>query len=575
MNSGETIQGGYILGERLGRGLIGQTWSALAGDGCATARPGTELVIKFLWLEDAPDWKALERIQAEAQALRTLSHPAIPGYVDAFQPDDTSFVLVMERIPGTSLDTVVASGHRFAEADIERLFADLLDVLSYLHSLRPPVIHRDVNPKNIILRPDGSLSLVDFSGVQDAVMLAWRDNSTMVGTAGYAPLEQVSGRATTRSDLYGAAATAAYLATHRHPSDWPHKGMQPDPCSLVEMSDRLCYVLGSYLQPDEALRSLPASDAAAILRGTRQVPAAPAPGGQTTEDDRRVQAASVDDSAAGVRRAQPGPEDGRATSDRSVKPGPMLARGAAPGIDSVAMRFADRIARAIESQALRQDDYEPEPVFGAAHDEAIGDSIAAGSGHAGRQPGASRGAKPAREPENLPSDSTVTIDSTPEMFSLVVPRVGLRSPALWFSGGFTVFWLGFVAFWTVSALAMGAPIFFAMFSLPFWIVGFVMIRVLLKPAFSHTELTMTPEAGLVLTEHFIGKPKIRSWPLSDIGACRVEYAGVTTNGRRERDIVLETGAGTIRFGRSLSEKERRVIARSIQEWTGARYRDTD
>ncbi|MBN2875536.1 MAG: protein kinase [Spirochaetales bacterium] len=513
MTSGETIHGGYILGERLGSGLIGQTWSATAGEGCAGAAPGTKLVVKLLRLQDAPDWKALDRIQAEADALKSLAHPAIPRYIDAFRPDDASFVLVMERIPGTSLDEVIASGRRFAEADIERLFAGLLDILAYLHALRPPIIHRDVNPKNIILRPDGTLALVDFSGVQDAVMLAWRDSSTMVGTAGYAPVEQVSGRATIRSDLYAAAATAAFIATRRPPSDWPYTGMKPDPCAAVELSDRLRFVINAYLEPDESLRTLPPNDAAAILRGILPVPVPSAPAAETPD-------------------AQP------------------LAGG-------IAMKFADRIARAIEEQAQGSRDYYPEPVFGAPPDD--GAPVTSAYGTAARAGSVPTDAQ-------LPSDSRVVVSSSPELFSLTIPRVGFNSPAMLFSGGFTLFWLGFVAFWTVSALTMGAPIFFAMFSLPFWAVGFVMLRVLLKPALSRVELTMSPETGLVYTESFLGRQKTRSWPLSDLGSCRVEYANVTTNGRRERDVVLETGASSIRFGRALSERERRAIAAHIASW---------
>jgi len=270
MTVGEVIGGAYVLTERLGKSLFGETWAATAGDGCTRAAPGTELVLKALALDEAPDWKALERIENEAAALKGLSHPGVPRYVDSFRIDEdgrSAFALVMERMPGRSLAAEAASGRRFTEREIESILADILSILAYLHSLRPPIIHRDVNPKNVVLRPDGSVALVDFSGVQDAVRLAYRDTSTMFGTAGYAPLEQVSGRSTVRSDLYAAAATAAFLATRKHPSDLPLKGMRIDPGALVELSPRLEYVLASYLHPDELERSLTPEDAAAILRG--------------------------------------------------------------------------------------------------------------------------------------------------------------------------------------------------------------------------------------------------------------------------------------------------------------------
>lgn len=517
MTTGQTICGAYVLTERLGKSPFGETWAAIAGDACTRTAPGTELVLKSLALDEAPDWKSLERIENEASALKALNHPAVPRYVDSFRLDEDgthAFTLVMERIPGRSLAAEVESGRRFSEAEIESMFAELLTVLAYLHALRPPIIHRDVNPKNVILRPDGSLALVDFSGVQDAVRLAYRDTSTMIGTAGYAPLEQVSGRATVRSDLYAAAATVAFLVTRKHPSDLPVTGMRIDPGALVELSPRLDYVLRSYLDPDEAQRTLPPLEASAILRGT-----APLPG-----------LATANSPLVAPLRA---PEAGTGSARTFLE------------------KLAERLAATVESSMQNQRAYGdegPEPTFGDATDAREGTR------------------KRSKEPVTLPSDSRVILSSTLDLLSIQIPRIGFRSPGFWFSSGFAVFWLGFVAFWTFSALAMGAPIFFAMFSLPFWAVGIFLVRVMLKPALSEVLATFTRDGGLVLEERFIGKPRIRSWHLSDLGSCRIENAPVSQNGRHERDIVLETGASSVRFGRALSERERKAVVATVSGW---------
>lgn len=512
MKPGDIIGGAYVLGERLGKNPFGQTWAAVAGDACVKATPGTELVLKAIVLAEAPDWKALELIEREAGALKSMSHPAVPRYVDSFRLDEgesPTYVLVMERMPGRSLADEVGSGKRFTENEIERLVADILDILAYIHSLRPPIIHRDVNPKNLVLRPDGSIALVDFSGVQDAVMLAYRDTSTMIGTAGYAPLEQVSGRATVRSDLYAAAATAAFLLTRKHPSDLPVSGMRIDPGAVVELSPRLAFVLRSYLDPDEAKRSLPPSEAAAILRGLRPVPAGDSPS----------------------------------------------SRLPAAGFQGIAERFAERISGSLEAR-IRESDA-PEPVFGNE-----------------RGNGAPLG-RTARTPEGLPSDSRVTLSSDPKLLSLSIPAGGLRSPGFWASGGFAVFWLGFVAFWTFSAITMGAPIFFAMFSLPFWAVGLVLVRLLVKPALTSVSATLSKEGGLVFEERFLGRSRIRTWQFSDLGDCRLENAAVSQNGRHEREVVIEAGAKTVRLGRTLSERERRAIASAVASWLDAARTQVD
>jgi hypothetical protein len=88
-----------------------------------------------------------------------------------------------------------------------------------------------------------------------------------VGTAGYIPLEQVAGKASHRSDLYGAAATAVFLLTGRNPAELPSRGLRTDLSGLVELSPRLKIVLDSWLSPDVADRGLSAAVAAAILRG--------------------------------------------------------------------------------------------------------------------------------------------------------------------------------------------------------------------------------------------------------------------------------------------------------------------
>jgi serine/threonine protein kinase len=92
-----------------------------------------------------------------------------------------------------------------------------------LHDRNPPVIHRDIKPSNILLTNNrsahqvGDLYLVDFGSVQTAV----REIGTMtiVGTYGYMPPEQFSGRAFRASDLYSLGATLIYLVTGTHPAD--------------------------------------------------------------------------------------------------------------------------------------------------------------------------------------------------------------------------------------------------------------------------------------------------------------------------------------------------------------------
>ena len=268
MNSGDRI-GSYILDGELGRGVSATTWLAHP-EGL-----DTPAVLKILDLADTSSWNAVDIFKREAEALKSLSHPGIPRYLDYFESGEngrTRLVLAMERVEGRNLDAIVRSGMKFAETEVERMMADLAEILAYLGSLRPPIVHRDVNPRNVIMKPNGVVALVDFSGVQDAVRNALYPGATLVGTAGYIPLEQVAGKASHRSDLYGAAATAVFLLTGRNPAELPTSGLRIRLDGIVDISPRLAKVLGSWLDPDVSSRNLPASEAVRILRGQTVIP---------------------------------------------------------------------------------------------------------------------------------------------------------------------------------------------------------------------------------------------------------------------------------------------------------------
>jgi hypothetical protein len=160
---------------------------------------------------------------------------------------------------------MVDSGWRGTEEQIRGIGRQLADIVTYIHSLRPPVIHRDINPRNIVVRNDQEVFLVDLGGVQDAIRHSARSATTMIGTPGYAPMEQFVGRATVRSDLYGLAATLVFLLTRVSPADLPTRSLKLD-LSVVEIaSPGLRQVLSNWLEPDEAARTLSLTQARDLL----------------------------------------------------------------------------------------------------------------------------------------------------------------------------------------------------------------------------------------------------------------------------------------------------------------------
>ncbi len=163
--------------------------------------------------------RAFER---EAQLLSALHHPALPHVIDYFADGEGQF-LVMQFIPGEDLGQILRREQRPAPVDVVLRWADqLLDVLDYLHSHEPPILHRDVKPDNLKLTQRGTIVLLDFGLAKGATaaMTNVTTGSVLGYTPSYAPLEQIRGLGTdARSDLYSAAATLYALMTGRSPVD--------------------------------------------------------------------------------------------------------------------------------------------------------------------------------------------------------------------------------------------------------------------------------------------------------------------------------------------------------------------
>jgi serine/threonine protein kinase len=191
------------------------------------------VAIKLLTFDADFNWDDLKLFEREAETLQSLSHPAIPRYLDSFkfQTSKTKgFALVQSYIEAKSLAEWVELGRTFNEDDIKHIAKALLEILMYLHAQHPPVIHRDIKPSNILLanrsgNSVGQVYLVDFGSVQT---LAATEGSTItvVGTYGYMPPEQFGGRAVPASDLYSLGATLIYLVTGMHPADLPQEDLQ-------------------------------------------------------------------------------------------------------------------------------------------------------------------------------------------------------------------------------------------------------------------------------------------------------------------------------------------------------------
>ena len=268
----ETVGAGrYVLMGSLGAGSQGETLEAV------DKREGRPVAIKRFTIRGAKSWKDVELAEREATVLASLSHSGLPRYIDHFE-ENGALYLVMEKIEGESLQARRKRGAGLDQAQVTRFLQDASACLRYLHSQAPPVVHRDIKPGNVILRPDGSYCLVDFGSVRDR--LKPEGGSTVVGTFGFMAPEQFQGRAGPSSDVYAVGATALSLLTGREPEDLPHKGLGVDVESALggQVDRRLTLALRSMLEPDpdKRARSVESALSAAGLTGRPQ--ATPPPG---------------------------------------------------------------------------------------------------------------------------------------------------------------------------------------------------------------------------------------------------------------------------------------------------------
>jgi hypothetical protein len=259
--------GRYEVAAEHGRGGFGVTYRG------HRLEDGLPVILKVLRVDRLESWKAHELFEREAAVLHDLAHPGIPAWLDHFPAGgDGTLVLVQELISGRSLDEIMRAGGGLGPPQMRAWFEDILAVLDYLHGRAPPVIHRDVTPRNIMVRTDGRAALVDFGSVQAALREADGVSSTAAGTFGYAPLEQFVGRAAPASDLYGLGMTYLAVRSGREPSRLPMKGVRVDVRALMPSDDPLTTLIEQMTEPDVAHR--PVSAAAVIQRLRTPAPTA-------------------------------------------------------------------------------------------------------------------------------------------------------------------------------------------------------------------------------------------------------------------------------------------------------------
>ena len=215
---GSIVDGKYKILNKIGQGGMSIVYLAM------NERANKQWAIKEVRKDGVKDFEVVKQgLIVEIDMLKRLSHPNLPSIIDVIDQKD-NFLIVMDYIQGNSLkDRLDEFGAQPQELVIEWA-KQLSDVLGYLHTRKPAIIYRDMKPSNIMLKPDGKLTLIDFGTAREYKEKNLAD-TTCLGTIGYAAPEQFGGKGQTdgRTDIYCLGATLYHLVTGMNPSEPPYE----------------------------------------------------------------------------------------------------------------------------------------------------------------------------------------------------------------------------------------------------------------------------------------------------------------------------------------------------------------
>lgn len=215
---GSIVDGKYRILRVVGKGGMSVVYQAV------NEKANKIWAIKEVRKDGVQNYEVVKQnLIVETELLKRFNHPNLPSIIDVIDGDGT-FLIVMDYIEGNSLSKALESSGAQNQEDVIEWSKQLCDVLGYLHSRKPPIIYRDMKPANVMLKPDGNISLIDFGTAREFKSSSVED-TTCLGTQGYAAPEQYGGHGQTdaRTDIYCLGATMYHLVTGHNPSTPPYE----------------------------------------------------------------------------------------------------------------------------------------------------------------------------------------------------------------------------------------------------------------------------------------------------------------------------------------------------------------
>ncbi|MGN0431297.1 MAG: protein kinase [Lachnospiraceae bacterium] len=270
---GTILEGKYEILKQIGKGGMSVVYVAM------DIRLNKQWAIKEIKHDSTQSVETLLKgLEMEANILKKVDHPVLPRIVDIIDKDGTIYV-VMDYIEGKAMDKVLMEEGAQPEEKVIQWAKQLAGALDYLHTMNPPIIYRDMKPSNIMLKPDGTVKLIDFGTAKEYKIDNVAD-TTALGTRGYAAPEQFGDsqgkgiyKTDARTDIYCLGATLYHIVTGKNPAQPPYemrpirewnpalstglekiiiKCTQPNPDDRYQTGSELIYNLENYKQLEQS-----------------------------------------------------------------------------------------------------------------------------------------------------------------------------------------------------------------------------------------------------------------------------------------------------------------------------------
>ena len=216
---GQTIDDKYEILKLIGQGGMSKVYLAM------DKRLNKQWAIKEIEkkAKDKNNEIVIQSAIAEANLIKQLDHLAIVRIVDIIDNGDVIYI-IEDYIEGETLSTILENNGAQPQELVIEWAMQICEALEYLHTRKPPIIYRDMNPATVMLKPDGNIKIIDFGIAREYKDQSLADTVSL-GTKGYAAPEQFGGRGQTdaRTDVYCLGVTLYHLLTGQNPCEPPYE----------------------------------------------------------------------------------------------------------------------------------------------------------------------------------------------------------------------------------------------------------------------------------------------------------------------------------------------------------------